>query len=217
MFEDLRRQRALKRVVPGNGRALKRFRWWQSLSRALFYLRLTAGDGRQSVYAVDVKHGRQDSNGHVRAHLYLDGRHHAESRLPAVFPVPGGAVEVRASSFGLKRCHYVTDDGAEHQLVPDRDSAEGRRAHFDRKHPALSRWTGAVSAAVLVVALLVLLTQLAEQLTRPQEIAQYVGSFTSPVHLSGWANTAVGLVTAAASTERALRLRYSLLLDGGVG
>ncbi|MBU6530326.1 hypothetical protein [Streptomyces mayonensis] len=217
MFENLRRQRALKRVVPGNGRPLKRFRWWQSLSRALFYLRLTAGDGRQSVWAVDVKHGRQDSNGHVRAHLYLDGRHHAESRLPAVFPVPGGAVEVRASSFGLKRCHYVTDDGAEHQLVPDRDSAEGRRAHFDRKHPALSRWTGAVSAAVLVVALLVLLVQLAEQLTRPQEIAQYVGTFTSPVHLSGWANTAVGLVTAAASTERALRLRYSLLLDGGAG
>ncbi|MFC8566948.1 hypothetical protein ACFUIW_14445 [Streptomyces sp. NPDC057245] len=217
MFENLRRQRALKRVVPGNGRPLKRFRWWQSLSRALFYLRLTAGDGRQSVWAVDVKHGRQDSNGHVRAHLYLDGRHHAESRLPAVFPVPGGSVEVRASSFGLKRCHYVTDDGAEHQLVPDRDSAEGRRAHFDRKHPALSRWTGAVSAAVLVVALLVLLVQLAEQLTRPQEIAQYVGTFTSPVHLSGWANTAVGLVTAAASTERALRLRYSLLLDGGAG
>lgn len=217
MFNDLRRQRALKRVTAGDGRALKRFRWWQSLSRALFYLRLKADDGRQSVYAVDVRHGRQDSNGHVHADLYLDGRHHAKSRLPAVFPVPGGAVEVRASGFGLKRCHFVTDDGAEHQLVPDRDSAEGRRAHFDRKHPALSRWTGTVSAVVLVVALLVLLAQLGEQLTRPEEIARYVGSFTSPVSLSGWANTALGVVTAVASTERALRLRYSRLLDGAAG
>ncbi|MFE9288799.1 hypothetical protein ACF1HU_17080 [Streptomyces olivaceus] len=217
MFKDLRRQRALKRVTPGDGRALKPFRWWQSLSRALFYLRLAADDGRQSVYAVDVRHGRQDSNGHVHADLYLDGRHHAKSRLPAVFPVPGGAVEVRASGFGLKRCHYVTDEGTENQLVPDRDSAEGRRAHFDRSHPALSRWTGAVSAVVLVVALLLLLVQLAEQLTRPEEIAQYVGSFTSPVDLSGWANTALGVVTAVASTERALRLRYSRLLDGAAG
>ncbi|WP_399891558.1 hypothetical protein ACGH7X_31645 [Streptomyces sp. BBFR51] len=217
MFKESRRRRALKRVVPGDGRALKRFRLWQLFIRALFYLRLTADDGRQAVYAVDVRHWQNNSSGNVRAHLYLDGRHHAESRLPAFFPVPGGTVEVRMSAFGLKRCHYVTDDGTEHQLVPDRDSAEGRRAHFDRRHPVLSRTIGSLSSVVLLVALLVLASQLAEQLTRPEDIAQHVGSFTSPVDLPAWGNTAVGLATLIASTERALRLRYHWLLDGGAG
>ncbi|WP_217164037.1 hypothetical protein [Streptomyces sp. AC512_CC834] len=218
MFEDTRRRRALKRVTPGDGRALKRFRWWQMTFRALFYLRLPDdGDGRQAVYAVDVRHGKTDSSGHVTAHLYLDDRQHARSRLPAVFPVPGGAVEVRKSAFGLKRCHYVTADGAEYQLVPDRDSAEGRRAHFERKHPALSRGTGFLSSSVLVVALFVLVAQLAEQLTASPGISRHVGTFTSPVDLPAWGNTVLGLITVTASTERALRLRYSRLLDGAAG
>ncbi|MET7406440.1 hypothetical protein [Streptomyces parvulus] len=218
MFEDARRRRAVRRVEPGDGRELKRFRWWQLPFRALFYLRLPNGDGGSSVYAVDVRHGKSDDSGRVWAHLYLDGRQHAASRLPAAFPVPGGVVEVRRSEFGLKRCHYVTDAGAEYQLVPDRDSAEGRRAHFDREHPVAGRVVGVLSAAVLVAGLFLVVTQLAEQVTRPHEIARHVGgTFTAPVDLPAWANTAVGLVTVAASTERALRLRYHRLLDGAAG
>ena len=218
MFDDVRRRRAMGRVKPGDGRALKRFRWWQLPFRALFYLRLPNDHGGRSVYAVDVRHAKSDDNGRVSAQLYLDGRHHAESKLPAAFPVPGGVVEVRRSEFGLKRCHYVTDDGAEYPLVPDRDSAEGRRAHFDRKHPVVSRAVGFLSAVVLLGGLFLVLTQLAEQLTGPEEIARYVGgTFTAPVDLPAWANTVVGLVTVTASTERALRLRYSRLLDGAAG
>ncbi|MEU9186892.1 hypothetical protein AB0D14_20560 [Streptomyces sp. NPDC048484] len=217
MFEERRRRRVARRVKPGDGRALKRFRWWQLPSRALFYLRLTNNDGRRMVYAVDVRH-QNTSEGHVKAHLYLDGRHHAESRVPAAFPVQGGTVEVRASGFGLKRCHYVTADGAEYQLVPDPASGEGRRARLDHRHPALSRCIGFLSVIVLLVGLVLLILQLAEQITRePEGLAQYVGTFTSPVDLSAVGNTVVGLVTVAASTERALRLRYSWLLDGGAG
>lgn len=132
MFEEWRHRRAVQRVKPGDGRPLKRFRWWQMLTRALFHLRLMNDDGRRTDYAVDVRHQNQ-SDGYVKAHLYLDGRHHAESRVPAVFPVPGGTVEVRASNFGLKRCHYVTVEGAEFPLVPDPASAEGAaRASTDR-------------------------------------------------------------------------------------
>ncbi|MFD0052456.1 hypothetical protein ACFVHR_01890 [Streptomyces sp. NPDC127168] len=218
MFEDARRRRAVRRVRPGDGRALKRFRWWQLPFRALFYLRLPNDGGGRSVYAVDVRHWKSDDSGRVSAQLYLDGRQHAESKLPAAFPVPGGVVEVRRSEFGLKRCHYVTDDGTEYQLVPDRDSAEGRRAHFDREHPVVSRAVGFLSAVVLLAGLFLVLTQLAEQLTRPEEIARHVGgTFTAPVDLSAWGNTVVGLVTVTASTERALRLRYSRLLDGAAG
>ncbi|ANS68664.1 hypothetical protein SLINC_6440 [Streptomyces lincolnensis] len=217
MFREWRHSRAVQRVEPGDGRALERFRWWQSFSRALFHLRLVNDDGRRTVYTVDVRHQNQ-SSGHVKAHLYLDGRHHAESKVPAVFPVRGGTVEVRASGFGLKRCHYVTAEGAEFQLVPDPASAEGRRARLDRSHPALSRRIGFLSLITLVVGLVLLVLQLAEQVTRaPEGLAQYVGTFTSPIDLPAWANTVVGLCTATASTERALRLRYNALLDGGVG
>ncbi|MFC7894151.1 hypothetical protein [Streptomyces sp. NPDC057381] len=217
MFDEWRHRRALRRVEPGNGRPLKPFRWWQTLTRALFHLKLTDDDGRRTVYTVDVRHQNQ-SEGHVRAHLYLDGRHHAESRVPAVFPVRGGTVEVRTSAFGLKRCHYVTAEGSAHRLVPDPASAEGRRARLDRAHPALSRCMGFLSSTVLVIGLVLLVLQLAEQITRsPEGVAQYVGTFTSPVDLPAWGNAVVGLATAAASTERALRLRYHWLLDGGAG
>lgn len=217
MLKEWRRHRAVQRVKPGDGRPLKRFRWWQMLTRALFHLRLMNDDGRPTVYAVDVKH-QNASEGYVTAHLYLDGRHHAESKVPAVFPVQGGTVEVRTSGFGLKRCHYVTAEGAEHQLTPDPASAEGRRARFDRSHPALSRSIGLLSVIVLVIGLVLLILQLAEQVTRaPEGVAQYVGTFTSPVDLSAWGNTVLGIATVAASTERALRLRYSRLLDGAAG
>ncbi|EFL29581.1 conserved hypothetical protein [Streptomyces viridochromogenes DSM 40736] len=71
---------------------------------------------------------------------------------------------------------------------------------------------------MLVIGLVLLILQLAEQVTRaPEGVAQYVGTFTSPIGLSAWGNVVVGLVTVAASTERALRLRYNWLLDGGAG
>ncbi|QIK10858.1 hypothetical protein G7Z12_37185 [Streptomyces sp. ID38640] len=217
MIKKWRRRRAAQRIKPGDGRPLKPFRWWQMTFRALFYLRLTNDDGRQTVYAVDVRHWQNQSSGEVKAHLYLDGRQHAQSKLPAAFPVPGGTVEVRMSAFGLKRCHYVTAKGAEHQLVPDRDSAEGRRAHFDRAHPALSRWIGLLSSIVLVIALALLISQLIETVTQVEPVAQRIGTFTSPIDLPVWLNITIGAGAAAASMERALRLRYSWLLDGGAG
>ncbi|WP_228004148.1 hypothetical protein [Amycolatopsis sp. YIM 10] len=213
----MRSRRAARRVKSGDGHALQRFRWWQLLGRALFYLRLGDGDGGHTVYAVDVRHNRTDSSGFANADLYVDGRHHARSRFPAAFPVPGGTIEVKKSAFGLKRCHYVTADGTARQLSPDRVSAEGRRAHLDRAHPALSRGISVFSSIVLVVSLAVLVMQLLEKLTQPAPIAANIGTFTSPVDLPVWLNIAVGAVTALASTERALRLRYNWLLDGGAG
>ena len=209
MFTELRRRKAIERVKPGNGRPLKRFRWWQHLNRALFHLTLPDG-----TYSVDVPHWQQDENGYGRVHLYVDGIHHAESRVPAIFEVPGGVIEVKSSSFGLKRCHYVTYDGTEHQLTPDRDSSEGRRARLDREHPGLSRGIGVVSVVLLIGPLVLLLLQLAESIMGIPPVAERFGTFTSPVNLSAWANSALGLIAAAASTERALRLRYSAILDG---
>lgn len=215
MFKESRRRLAAQRVKPGNGRALKPFRWWQPLSRALFYLPLTNGEGVEMTYAIDVSYVQRAmaDDGKGKAHLYLDGRHHAESKLPAVFPVEGGVIEVVATAFGLKRCHYVTDQGAEYQLVPDESSAEGRRARLDREHPALSRWVAFVSLILLVIPALLLIPQLVEVAFEFPPVAERFGTFTSPVHLPGWLNSALTLGAAAASTERALRLRYNWLLD----
>jgi hypothetical protein len=176
MIKEWRRRRAMQRVKPRDGRALIRFRWWQLPLRALFHLRLTNDDGRPTVYAVDVKHWSNHASDNLQAHLYRDGRQHALSKLPAAFPVPGGTIEVRMSAFGLKRCHYVTAEGAEFQLVPDPYSAEGRRARLEREHPALSRTIGLFSLGVLLATLALLIPQTAEHLTKAEGIAHYTGT-----------------------------------------
>jgi hypothetical protein len=215
VYSDWKRRRAARRVKPGDGHALQRFRWWQLLSRALFHLSLTGADGEPEIWSVDVRLWG-DSNGEVRAELYRDGQHYARSKLPAAFSVPGGTVEVETSSYGLKRCHYVSDDGAVRQLLPDPASAEGRRARLERKRPGLSRTIGLASVVVLVVALALGIPQIVEEISQIPPVAANLGTFTSPIQLPAWLNVALLLATLVASTERALRLRYHWLLDGGL-
>lgn len=209
------RRRAARRLRPGDGHTLPRYRWWQQLSRALLHLRLTGEHGQPETWSVDVRLWG-DSDGEVVAHLYRDGVNQARSKIPAAFPVAGGTIEVEASSFGLKRCHHVTPDGVERQLVPDPASAEGRRARFDRDHPGASRALGLLSAAVLVVAAVLGVPQLVEQVSQIPPVAENLGTFTSPIGLPGSVNTGLVVATLLASTERALRLRYHWLLDGGI-
>jgi hypothetical protein len=217
MIEELdewRSRRAAKRVKPGDGRPLKPFRWWQLLTRSVLSVEVAVGDGTTSVFTVEVNHLGDKESGEVMAGLYRDGRHIAESRTPAAFSVPGGTIEVATSGFGLKRCHLVALDGTERQLTPDPRSAEGRRARLARDHPAASRGIGAAAVAVLVVSVALLVPQLVELLTRIPPVAENLGVFVSPVQLPVWANTALTIAAATASTERALRLRYHWLLDG---
>ncbi|PDP84968.1 hypothetical protein CQJ94_24865 [Glycomyces fuscus] len=214
MLDQWRRRRAARRLRGGDGHELRGFRWWQLLGRSLFHLRLTRTDGRQTEYTVDVRHRGEGEDGALRAHLYLDGRHRAHSRVPASFPVPGGRIEVATSAFGLRRCHYVTADGAQRQLTPDPRSGEGRRARLDREHPALSRWIGVVSVLLLLLGVGLNLLQIIEPVSQIPPVQEAVGAFTSPVRLPLWLNIALGAGAALGSAERALRLRYSWLLDG---
>lgn len=214
MVSERKRRRAARRAKPGDGHALQRYRWWQPLSRALFHLRLAGEDGSPQTWSVDVRLWG-DSNGEVLAQLYRDGVNQARSSLPAAFAVPGGTIEVVASGYGLRRCHYVADDGTQRQLMPDPASAEGRRARLQRTHPALSRAVGAASVTVLVIALVLGVPQIIEQITQIPPVAESIGAFISPIRLPGWANVSLVLATLVASTERALRLRYNWLLDGG--
>ncbi|MBO0919283.1 hypothetical protein J1G42_00385 [Cellulomonas sp. zg-ZUI222] len=201
-------------IQPGEGHALTPYRPWQLLTRSLFHLHLTDAAGAPRTWSVDVRHGGDD-DGEVRAELYLDGLHHATATLPAAFPVPDGAIEVATSGYGLRRIHHVRHDGSVRQLVPDPASAEGWRARLDRTHPALSRALALASVSVLLVALALGAPQIVEQLTAIPPVAQVVGGpWTGPFRLSETANIALVVATIAASTERALRLRYSRLLGG---
>ena len=213
MFDEWRRRRAIQRIKPGDGRPLKRFRWWQPLTRSLFYLPADSGAGRPMVYAVDVNHLKSNDNGDAEAHLYRDGLRYARARLPAVFPIEGGAIEVETSMFGMRRCHFVADGGTEQQLVPDPRSAEGRRARLDRDRPGLSRWIAATSIVLIVVPLLLGLPQTIESISRIPPLAERFGVFVSPIDAPAWFNIALAVSAAVGSSERALRLRYNRWLD----
>jgi len=215
MASDKKRKRNARRAKPGDGHAVQPYRWWQPFSRALFHLRLPGEGAAPETWTVDVRLWG-DSNGEVVALLYRDGRNQARSKLPAAFPVPGGTIEVVASSYGLKRCHFVADDGTERQLMPDPASAEGRRARLQRTRPGLSRAIGVASVTVLLIALVIGVPQIIEQITLIPPVAENIGTFTSPIHLPAWANISLLVATLVASTERALRLRYNWLLDGGL-
>ncbi|PRO66396.1 hypothetical protein [Alkalicoccus urumqiensis] len=212
MFTQKRKYKA------GNGRPLKKFRWWQPFSRALFYLPLTNEMGQQMVLAVDVSYWQQffSNDGKGKAHLYLDGKHYAVSRLPASFPLAGGRIEVASSLFGLKRCHLVTDEGTVQPLIPDPRSAEGRRARLDREHPTLSRWIGVVSLGMVLLPIVFAVPQVIESVTQIPSAAKHFGTFDSPIHLPMWTNIGLGLCAAAGSVERATRLKWNAFLDGSL-
>lgn len=202
-----------KRIQPGDGHQLKPFRPWQLLSRSLFYAPLESDDGTQQTYAVHVDYFNLDE----KADVYLDGKHHLRAKLPAKIPVEGGEIEVATSTYGLKRMHYVNHAGAERVLLPDPASAEGLRARFAKRSPALSRAIGVIAVVVLLALLPIGLLQLAELVSHTEFAQDYVDPFTSPIQLPDWTETPLLILGIAAATERALTLRNHWLIDLDTG
>ncbi|MFI9561477.1 hypothetical protein [Nonomuraea endophytica] len=214
MWKTWRHNRAIRRVKPGDGSPLHRYRWWHlPLGRALFHLPPSPDSRRPATYTIDVRHWGNQSNGEKTAHLYRDGRHHAQSTIPATFPIQDGVIEVATSTFGIKRCHHLTPTGQEHQLLPDPQSREGKRARLQHHHPTVSRIIAATSIALLIIGLGLNLPQIIAPISQIPAIADNLGTFTSPIHLPLWLNITLALGAALASMERALRLRHHWLLD----
>lgn len=210
---NLNERRLARRAKPATGRPLQPFRWWHLLRRSVLSIDLATAHGVVS-HTVEVRHGG-DSNGVVRAQLYLDGVLHSRSRLPALLPVTGGHIDVRRSPAGLRRCHFIAMDGTEHRLIPHPRSAEGRRLRFAQRHPAASRVIGAASVVLLAIGVALGALQVAEPISQIPQVAASLGTFDSPVRLPAGLNLALGLGAALGAVERALRLRYHWLLDGG--
>ncbi len=213
-FGTWRERLVARRVRPGGGEALQRFRWWQLLSRSLLTLTLRGPDGVDSTFTVDIRRAG-DSDGRVRARLYVDGALTSYSTVPARLPVPGGVpgghIEVAVGTFGLRRCHYVRPDEAPVQLTPHPASAEGRRARLDRANPVLSRLIGIVSTSLVLIGVVVTTLEIADTISQAPPIAVRWGTFDSPIRLPLEATIAVTLAAIAASIERALRLRSNWL------
>lgn len=220
-MKRFRRRWQLNKVRQGDGRALAEYRFWQLFTRSLFYLTVADATGTRHIYAVDVRHmvdakpkkEHEEGKGKSPAALYRDGAQIARSNVPTTFRVPGGVIEVATTPFGCKRMHYVTGDGTAHPLDPDPRSQEGRRARFDQRFPRSSAVAGTLSFVVLLIALVFSTVQLLETVTQAEPVAEQFGTFTSPVRLSGWANTTLIVAGIIAGYERAARLRYHWLLD----
>lgn len=206
-------RRLTRRARPADRRPLTPFRWWQLLRRSVLSISLERA-GRPVVHTVEVRHGG-DAGGVVRAGLYLDGVLHLESRLPARFPVEGGHIEVRRSQGGMRRCHFVAHDQTVRALVPDPRSAEGRRLRFARRHPTASSLVATASITLLLIGVGLGALQLVAALSQMPAIAAVVGPLPSPARLPVWLNLCLGLGASAGAIERALRMRYHWLLDGG--
>lgn len=222
MFKRLQRSRRLSRAKPGDGSALKDLRWWQLLTRTQFFLDQAEDERQPAHYAVDVRHLATELEGgkiaegarHAPVALYRDGRQLYIANPPVAFEVPSGVIEVATSTYGLTRMHHVpADGGAPRTLRPHRRSLEGLRARFGRRHPRTSAVIGRLAILTLLVGVVVMVPQAVELLTSVSVVAEQVGTFTSPIQLPAWANTALVIAGALAATERALTLRNHWLID----
>jgi len=220
-MKNLKRLWQLGKVRPGDGSALPDYRLWQLFSRSVLFLDLVTPSGETHVYAVDVRHmvdaktrkQHEDAVGKSPAALYRDGVQIHRSNLPTSFPVPGGVIEVATSAFGLKRIHFVAEDGTERALRPHDRSQEGLRARFDRRFPRTSAVVGAVTLLILLAALVVNVMNGIEAITRAPAIAEHVGRFVSPVDLPTWGTVALTVAGVLSAVERATRLRFNRLID----
>lgn len=207
-YRHWKRKRAINKVKPGNGHPLKEYRWWQIFTRSVFYMRVVEED-IENVYAVNVDYFNEDET----TELYLNGKHHATSNLPATFPVTNGYIEVATTTFGLKRMHYVTADGTEQQLAPHPRSMEGLRMKFDQRFPGISKLIGIAAIIILLVSLVLGLPQLVALISQIDFISDRFGTFESPIVLSDWLNMTLVVGGTLAALERAITLRSHWLID----
>lgn len=144
--------------------------------------------------------------------LYKNGVRIKESTVPSVYEVPGVFIEVETTNYGVKKIHYVTDTG-ELQMMPDKNSLEGKRARFDLKFPTASKWIGYIAIAILIISLIIAIPAVIEMITRMDLVADNIGTFKSPFQLPGWLNVMLVLLGLAAATERALSLKNHWLIE----
>ena len=170
-------------------RSLRPLGGWDIVSRGRFE---THHDGH--VWTVDLDYFDFGE----KLHLYRDGVEVEVQKSPATFRLGAGArIEASMGLLGMRQVDLVVE-GETTMLTPVDGTAEAWRLQLERERPALSRLVGAVSWAVLVVALVCEV---------PQLIALIGGD--PPFMLPAGANFVLGVAALAAALERALRFKSS--------
>jgi hypothetical protein len=180
-------------------RSLRPLSAWDLVSRGRFEAR---HDGQ--VWTVDLDY----LDFGEKLHLYRDGLEVEVQKSPASFDLGEGArIEASMSLLGMRQVDLVVP-GETTTLTPVDGTAEAWRLQLELDRPVLSRWIGAVSWAVLVVALLYEVPQLIALM------ADALGmDFEPPVTLPGAADFVLGIAALAAAVERALRFKSNRWVD----
>ena len=176
-----------------SSRSLRPLGSWDLVSRGRFE---TQHDGH--VCTVD----RDYFDFGEKLHLYRDGVEAQVQKSPATFHLDASAtIEASMGLLGMRRADLVAD-GETTALTPVEGTAEEWRLRLARERPGLSRLIGAISWAVLVVALVYEVPQLIAL------IGAVIGlDFDSPIVLPGPANFTLGVAALVAALERALRFK----------
>lgn len=202
-------RRRMGKVKDGDGSAMKPYRFWQFLYRTIFHINIENQYGDSDRYTVDIDlYGPDLLQG--RANLFKNNKEIAKSTIPAQFPIGDGYIDVQATDYGLKRIHYV-EGNMERQLTPDPRTAEGFRANLAFRHPKLSRTIDILSITILVIGILVLIPSLIETISGWEITGGF--EFTSPLHLPGWFEGMMLVLTILAAIERALSIKNHWLID----
>ncbi|MED4128875.1 hypothetical protein [Shouchella miscanthi] len=212
-FRQQKRRRAIKKVKAGDGHTLKPYRLWHIFTHSLFHITITRENNKQVNYALKSRYFADDSS----VDLYQGTTHIAYSTLPASIPLENGILEVKSGGSGINKIHYVTDEAETFSIYPDKRSIRGWRLGLHRSFPTISKCLGLLATIVLLTSLVLGLPQIVEQITEIPRVAEYVGTFESPIHLPVWLNLTIGLATGFAAMERALMLRSHWLIDMETG
>ncbi|WP_026866267.1 hypothetical protein [Jeotgalicoccus marinus] len=205
-----RRRKQMKKVKAGDGHLLKPYRIWNIFTHSLFHLEITnKADRNTTYYALKSRYFSEEPS----VDLYKEGRHIAFSKLPAVFPVDDGMIEVKNSTSGINKINYVSNQDAIFTVYPDKNSVRGFRRGFHQRFPVISNFIGILAIIILLFSLVLTVLQLTETLTEIPWVAENIGTFTSPISLSLWENFAVAIIAATAATERAFMLKRHWLID----
>lgn len=190
------------KMKEGDGRPLKALRWWEMMTRSVFYL---------NQYAVEVYFFRFEDN----IMVYRNGRQVAKGTESLKYEVAetGGQIEIALSDYGVKRMHYKEDTGQEQMLIPDKQSAEGLRYRFGQRFPRVSKWIGWIAVAILLASVVLWIPQIVGLLGEWAILESYIGGFESPVQLPAWLNTTLVVLSLLAVIERTLTVKYHWLID----
>ena len=174
-------------------RSLRPLGGWDVVSRGRFEAR---HDGH--VWTVDLDYFDFGE----KLHLYRDGVEVEVQKSPAKFDLDQSAtIEAAMGLLGMRQVELVVE-GETTTLTPVDGTAEAWRLRLARERPETSRLIGAVSWAVLVVALIYEMPQLIAL------IGNALGAdFEPPFALPGVANFLFGMAALAAALERALRFK----------